>query len=404
MQSSLPLHGTLPEPTQRPRWALGAKGFRPFFLLAAMFAGAIVPLWVLVVAGWAKPTGYLEMASWHAHEMILGYGVAVIAGFLLTAVGNWTQRETLVGLPLLALSVLWALGRAAMLCGGVLPRGWVAATDLAFLPALMVVLARPLVAARNRRNFVMLGVLGALCAANVVVHLDALGLVGRGAARHAALVALDVVCLLIVILAGRVIPMFTRNATGIASIRSSPRLDGLAVLAVGVLTVVDALAPARAIGAAAAGAAGVLVVARAARWGARHTARHPLLWILHTGHAWLALGLLSRGLGAFAFPFPESLSTHALTVGALGSLTLGMMARVSLGHTGRPLVAPRAATWAFVAITAAAVARVLGPLLAPGWYLEELAAAGGLWTAAFVLYLAAYARVLAAPRLDGRAG
>lgn len=407
MHRSLLLHGAPPQPATRlrtGRTAVGAKGFRPFFLLAAAFASAIVPLWILVLAGAVRPPGWLDATSWHAHEMVLGFAVAVIAGFLLTAVGNWTQRETLVGAPLLGLAGLWGAGRLAMLLGGVLPRGLVALADLAFLPALIVGLARPLVAARNRRNVVMLGILGALFVANVVMHLAAAGAIGAGAARSASLAAIDVVVLVVSIIAGRVFPMFTRNATGVAAVRSLPRLDVLTIVGLAALTLVDVLLPAHAAGAVVAGVAALLSLARAAHWGTRHTARHPLLWILHAGYGWLVFGLLLRPLAAIVPAIPASLATHALTVGAIGSLTLGMMARVALGHTGRPLVAPRTATWAFGAITAAAVVRVVLPVLVPRWYLQELAVGGGLWTAAFLLYLVGYARVLLSSRADGKAG
>jgi uncharacterized protein involved in response to NO len=398
MQRLLPLESALPEPTSRPRWAIGAKGFRPFFLLSAIFAATIVPLWLLVLSGLAPAPGYLDPTSWHAHEMVLGYAVGVIAGFLLTAVGNWTRRETLVGPPLLGLAALWALGRVVMFLGGVLPHALVALVDLAFLPVLIVVLARPLLAARDRRNYGMLGILGALFAANLVVHLAALGVVGMHAAREGSLFAIDVVVLVILVIAGRVFPMFTRNATGVTTIRSSQALDVLTIGAMALLAGIDAIAPAHEAGNIVAGVVGLLAIARAARWGTRHTARHPLLWILHAGYAWLALGLVLRALGE------TSLATHALTVGAIGSLTLGMMARVSLGHSGRPLVAPRPAALAFGAITVAAVLRVVAPLIASRAYLAELIAAGGFWTLAFALYLLAYADVLTSPRVDGRAG
>jgi uncharacterized protein involved in response to NO len=398
MQRLLPLEGALPEPTSRPAWAIGAKGFRPFFLLSAIFATAIVPLWLLVLSGLAPAPGYLDPTSWHAHEMVLGYAVGVIAGFLLTAVGNWTRRETLVGPPLLGLAALWAFGRVAMFLGGVLPHGLVAVVDLAFLPVLIVVLARPLLAARDRRNYGMLGILGALFAANLVIHMAALGVVGMHAAREGALFGIDVVVLVILVIAGRVFPMFTRNATGVTTIRSSRALDVLTIGAMAALAGIDAIAPAHEAGNVAAGVVGLLAIARAARWGTRYTARHPLLWILHAGYAWLALGLVLRALGE------TLLATHALTVGAIGSLTLGMMARVSLGHSGRPLVAPRLAAWAFGAITASAVLRVGAPLIASRPYLAELIAAGGFWTLAFALYLFSYAGVLASPRVDGRAG
>jgi uncharacterized protein involved in response to NO len=394
----------MPKPASRPRWALTAKGFRLFFLLAAVFASAIVPLWILVVAGVLSPGAYLDATTWHAHEMVFGYVVAVIAGFLLTAVGNWTQRETIVGAPLLALSALWGLGRVTMVFAGALPRGLPALIDLALLPALILVLARPLVAARNRRNFIMLGVLGALLATNVVVHLDALGVMASGAARHACSVAIDVVVLVILVISGRVFPMFTRNATGVTSIRSSPSLDVLTIGGMAVLTGLDVLVPERAGTAAASGAVGVLAIMRAARWGTWHTARQPLVCILHAGYGWLALGLLLRALAGFDAAVPRSLAMHALTVGAIGSLTLGMMARVSLGHTGRVLVASRPIVWAFGAITAAAFARAIVPLFAPGWYFAALVAAAGLWTVAFILYLVSYVPVLLMPRVDGKPG
>jgi uncharacterized protein involved in response to NO len=402
-QRSLPMHGDLPESADRPRWALAAKGFRPFFLLAAAYAVVIVPVWILVLAGVLHPEGYLDATSWHAHEMLFGFAVAVLAGFLLTAVGNWTGRETAVGGPLLALAALWVLGRAAMIFPDALPHGLVAALDLAFLPALMIVIARPLVAARNRRNFVMVAILAALWAADVVVHLDALGVVSPGAARDACLVATDVIVFAILVVAGRVFPMFTRNATGVASIRSIPALEVLTVVAMAALVVLDVFSPGRA-SATVAGAVGVLCIARAAHWGARYTARHPLLWILHAGYAWLVLGLLARGVAAFDAALAPSLATHALTVGAIGSITLGMMARVALGHTGRKLVAPLPAAWAFAAILLAAMTRVFVPMIAPRHYLVELSVAAGLWAVAFALYLVSYVPVLLAPRVDGKPG
>jgi uncharacterized protein involved in response to NO len=165
--SSLPV-----SPNRTP--AVLAKGFRPFFLLAATYAVVIVPLWLAVLHGFAAPTGYWSAVTWHAHEMLNGFAMAVVAGFLLTAVGNWTERETAIGAPLALLAMLWCAGRVAGLAAGILPHGVPAVIDLAFLPALLLTLARPLFAAKNRRNFVMLAVLAALFAANATTHLDAL--------------------------------------------------------------------------------------------------------------------------------------------------------------------------------------------------------------------------------------
>lgn len=391
------------EPTARIPAALLAKGFRPFFLAAGALAATMLPLWLLVFAGVASAGDYLAGAYWHAHEMVFGFAVAVIAGFLLTAVGNWTKRETAIGGPLAALVGLWLLGRVVMSAPGLFPRALPILVDGAFLPALAVVLARPLVAARNRRNYVMLAVLGALGAANVLVHLDALGVVD-GWQRRGSLVAVDVVILLIVVIAGRVVPMFTRNATGKEGIRNAPALDRLAAGSMALVVVVELVAPGGAIMAVAAVAAGALTAARARWWGTRHVSGHPLLWILHVGYAWVPVGLFLRAASHVAPALPEALATHALTVGAIGSLTLGMMVRVSLGHTSRPLVASKAAGVAFALITLAALTRAIVPIVWTGPYFETMIAAGTLWAVAFAIFVASYARVLTTPRADGKPG
>jgi uncharacterized protein involved in response to NO len=386
-------------------WPLLAKGFRPFFALAALHAIVVVPLWLAILQGKVLPGSCLDPAVWHAHEMLGGFVTAVVAGFLLTAVGNWTQRETAVGGWLAALVVLWLAGRAAMLLASALPRGVAALVDLAFLPALGFGLARPLLVTHNRRNYVVLGVLAALFAAGVTVHLDALGLVPLGSARRANLASVDLIVLLISLIAGRTFPMFTRNATGAQEIRSIPWLDRACVGTMALLVVADAALPDYPrFGAILAATAALLAACRAVHWGARHSFREPLLWILHVGYGWLVLGLLLRGVAGIFGATIGSAATHALTLGAIGSLTLGMMARVALGHTGRLLVAPAPMTPAFVAITLAALARVLVPLLAPSWYHASLFAAGLFWTLAFARYLASYTPMLLRARVDGKPG
>jgi uncharacterized protein involved in response to NO len=400
MPHLLPLHGEIPRPATAPKYAVAAKGFRPFFLLASLFATLIVPLWLLVLHGRVRGSPYLDPITWHAHEMIFGFAVAVIAGFLLTAVGNWTQRETLTGMPLLGLAMLWLAGRIALSAATAWPRALVAAVDLAFLPVLIVVLARPLVAARNTRNLVMIAVLSALTAANVVVHLEPAGVVPPGSALRASLAAVDLVLLMISIMATRVFPMFTRNATRVDSIRSIASLDVGSIVAMFLLLVADAFTPDSVVVRWIAGTAAILTAARAWHWGARHSLRHPLLWILHTGHAWLVIGLALRAVPAV----PASLAWHVLTVGVIGALTLGMMARVALGHTGRLLAPSAAMPFAFCAINAAVAVRVFVPLLMPSWYLPALIVAGSLWALAFGIYLVVYAPILVSPRVDGKPG
>jgi uncharacterized protein involved in response to NO len=406
MNHSLLLHGaahTTASPDTSP--PVLAKGFRPFFLLAALHAMLMVPLWLAIVNGKVAPSPYLQPSVWHAHEMTWGFVSAVVAGFLLTAVGNWTKSETATGLPLAGLALLWVAGRVAMLLSGALPWGVPAAIDLAFLPALALVLARPLVAAKNARNFVVVAIVVALFVANLVVHLEALAVLPWGSGRRATLTSVDLILLLILIIGGRTIPMFTRNATGVATIRNAPWLDRMCIAAMTALLLVQALLPAAGRESAIlAGVVGLLAAARAIHWGARYSLRDPLLWILHAGYAWLVVGLLLRAAAGVLGAPPSSAATHALTVGAIGTLTLGMMARVSLGHTGRALVAPSPVTAACVAITLAALARVLVPWLAPEHYAMGLFASGVLWVLAFAAFFAAYAPMLFRPRVDGRPG
>ena len=220
--------------------ALAAKGFRPFFFAAGLFAVVVVPLWLAMLSGLLPPPTYLGAFGWHAHEMVFGYSAAVIAGFLLTSVSNWTKRETLVGAPLLLLGLLWVLGRVAVSVADSLPRAVPAIVDLAFWPALAVALGRPLVAAKNTRNYGMVAVILGLGVVNATMHLDALGVaLFEGWRRRGALVGVDVVIVLILVMAGRVFPMFTRNATGVASIRSLPRVDRASIVAMIAVAIAD---------------------------------------------------------------------------------------------------------------------------------------------------------------------
>jgi uncharacterized protein involved in response to NO len=384
---------------------IAAKGFRPFFLLAGAFAALALPVWLLTLGGvlGAAGSGYLSAVSWHAHEMIFGFAVAVFAGFLLTAVSNWTGRETLVGTPLLAVCALWTLGRIAMALPASRPHGAAALVDLAFLPVLVLALARPLVATKNWRNLMVVAALAVLWLANVAIHLDALGVL-PGASHRGLVVALDVVVFLMIAMTGRIVPMFTKNATGVSAVRAQPALDKAALAAMAALSLLDATTSDARLAGTAALVTAVLVGVRSRTWGTRHTARVPMLWILHAGHAWIVAGLMLRGAAAFTSSVPAAVATHALTVGAVGGLTLGMMSRVALGHTGRPLASSPAVTLSFGLMTAAAMVRVLGPLLDAAAYRTWLFASGILWSFAFALFVLVHAPVLAAARADGKPG
>ena len=384
-------------------WPIAAKGFRPFFLLAGLFATLVVPLWLLVIDGTVQISTYLDPINWHAHEMVFGFSVAVIAGFLLTAVGNWTKRETATGISLLLLAALWIAGRILITVAHPLPPWVVAVVDLSFLPALAIVIARPLIATRNYKNLVMVAILAALYAANLMVHLDALGVL-PGWRRRGDLLGVNVLVLVILVIAGRVLPMFTRNATGAEGIVSSPRLDRLVLGAMAIYVVLDLAAPGLALTAAWGALVAVLAIARSRHWGARYSWRSPLLWVLHAGYLWIPIGLGLRAVAAVTPVISPQIATHALTIGAIGTLTLGMMARVALGHSGRTLVAARPIVVAFALALLAALVRATGAALGVQSYRSTLIAAGLVWTAAFALYLVVYAPILVSPRSDGKPG
>lgn len=377
------------------------KGFRIFFLGAAAFAVLSLPAWLLSLHGILPALGWNALA-WHRHEMVFGFTAAVIAGFLLTAVSNWTSRETLTGLPLLALFALWALGRVLMLLSGVIAPPVVAVVDASFLPALALVLARPLAASRNRRNYGIVLILGALAAANVGSHLEAAG-ISPGLGRTASLFAIDIVTLLMLLIAGRIVPVFTRNATG-AAVRSIPTLDRAALATMAAFTIASVFAPESPVTALFAFTATLFAATRTVHWGLRAALRDPMLWILHVGHWCIVIGLALRGLSVFVPIAIPSLGVHAVTVGGVGLLTLGMMTRVALGHTGRAIRAPRGIVWAFAAMSLAVPMRALMPALVPSEALWFWSAAGLLFAAAFGIYLAAIGPILVRPRVDGKPG
>ena len=375
------------------------KGFRPFFLLGAAFAVVAVPLWLFALKGGLEPGGAFGAMNWHAHEMLFGFTTAIIAGFLLTAVSNWTGRETITGWPLGALAVLWTLGRAAVLCASRLPKLVPALLDVAFLPALAIACALPLAATHNRRNYGFVALLFGLAAANVSAHWFAL----HGdleAVRLAHRFALNLIVVMLVTMTGRVVPMFTRNATRLSWVRPVPVLERCSLAAVVLLAVLDLVPDAGLLSALLATAAAGLLLARMWFWGTQHTASTPMLWILHVGALFLPLGLLLQSVARGVPALPAGSALHALTAGAVGSLTLGMMARVSLGHTGRALELEPSMKWAFLCVIVGALARIGAPMLPATRYLAVLSLAAALWSGAFAVFLLAYWRILVSARSD----
>ncbi len=382
-----------------------AKGFRPFFLLAAVHAVFFVPVWVAVHVGHAPGvTGAWPPPFWHAHEMISGFALAVVAGFLLTAVENWTKRATARGPALAALAALWVLGRVGFFVGTAGGPPWLQGLDALFPVGLALAIGRPLWRTRNTRNALFPVALLVYAVAEARLHLEPDGPATAATARAALTTALDVVLVFVALVTGRIVPLFTRNATGAARIEDGKPTGRWGVAALALVTLAHPLGAPPWLSGALLGVAVLALGLRARRWGLRPALGTPLLWVLHLGHAWLLLALALR-LGWQAAPslVPRSAWVHAAGAGAIGLLTLGMMARVALGHTGRPLVAPRGMPAAFALVALGAVLRLVA-VWSPGLAGPALWAAATCWSFAFAAYLVRYASILVRPRVDGRPG
>ncbi|RPJ48538.1 MAG: NnrS family protein [Betaproteobacteria bacterium] len=379
-------------------FALWNLGFRPFYLLASVFSAVSVLLWAAQYSGWL-PAAYLQGPLWHGHELLFGYTLAVVAGFLLTAVRAWTGQPTPVGAPLMALAALWVAGRMLMLT----PLGALSAiVNAAFPVALAAAIAIPLWQSRNVRNYFFVGLLLLMGALVALLHLALLGIFELPP-RLSLVLGLDVMLFIMVVMGGRVIPMFTNNGVPGAGATRHAWLEKLALGSVLLLFMADLLQWPSAIVAVIALGAALAHGLRLYYWRSWRTLSTPLVWILHAAYAWIVIYLALRALSGPGW-LPESYAIHALTTGAIGGLTLGMMTRTARGHTARPLVADGFELTCFLLIQGAAVARVFGVMVSAAWYLPSIQASGVLWAAAFGIYAVRYWPVLTRPRLDGKPG
>ncbi|MCP4808868.1 MAG: NnrS family protein [Proteobacteria bacterium] len=369
-------------------------GFRPFFLLGALLVVVAMPWWGLYVVGSVDAPGPLMPLHWHVHEMVIGFSGAVLSGFLLTAAAKWTKRTTATGAALVLLVGAWVLGRLAVHVDLGLPMWLVAIPDAAWLGGLTVAVLRPIVLSKSWRNLGLAAVPLTLGVAHGTMLLTP---------EHAAWgwrLGLDAVILALVIVSGRIVPLFTGNALGVKLTRY-PGLERSAVLATCLLLVADAVAAPIELTGVAAVLAGGFSLTRAVTWHTLQAMRRPLLGVLHVGTAGLGIGLIAVGFSRFGLG-PGTAGLHVLTVGAIAMLCLGMMARVALGHTGRTLKSPMLATAAFSILGCVAVVRPMAEL--PGARETALLLAALGFGASFVLYLAHYTRILVGPRADGKPG
>ena len=373
-------------------------GFRPFFLAAAVWSAAALALWITILASGGVLPSRFDPLTWHIHEMLFGFALAAIAGFLLTAIPNWTGRLPVRGLPLASLAGLWLLGRMAGLVSALMPVWLAVAADLAFPVALAGVIAREIVAGRNWRNLPMVAPVTVLAIADLLMQLEAAGIAAPpGLGWRLGLAG---VIVLISVVGGRVIPSFTRNWL---AKRPHARLPvttkaveraALGTLHTGMIgwAFVPDFRP-----------VGVLLLLgaatnlwRLARWRGTATRTEPLLLILHIGYTWLVLGAGLLGLLVLA-RLAQSAAIHALTAGAIGTMTLAVMTRATLGHTGRELTADRSTIAIFLLVTVAAAARVVAAASGT-WVMPLLETSAVLWIGAFVLFVLHYGPLLFRPR------
>ncbi|MBV1907502.1 MAG: NnrS family protein [Pseudomonadales bacterium] len=381
-------------------------GFRPFYLAALVLAVIILPLWIAIFFGLLPWGGHLDPVSWHSHEMIFGFAVAVIAGFLLTAVRNWTGLPTLSRGPLAALVTLWVLARILLLTG---PTILAVCIDMLFLPTLVLVISKPIVLSRNTRNLKVIFVLGGLAFANMGFHLSQIGFLPPEFARISILVAIDIIAILMAVIAGRIIPAFISNAVTNANPKQVIGIEFLAFASLILILGFELAAfwyP----------VPGVLwfivlligFISHAVRlilWHPFKTRHQPLLWMLPVAYAWIPLALLLRAL---AMPPLEILAPsytfHAMTIGAMTSLMVTMMMRSALGHTGRELEADRLKIGAFLLLQTAAILRILPGFIWPQNFQYFLLGSAMFWFLAFVGLLVCLGPILIRPRIDGKPG
>lgn len=378
--------------------ALLSYGFRPFFLLGSIYAGLAILAWMPVFYGELELATAFAPRDWHVHEMLYGYLPAVITGFLLTAIPNWTGRLPLQGRPLLVLVAVWAAGRVAVTASGWI--GWAAAAaiDVSFLLLVAAASAREIIAGRNWRNLKVLIPLGVLLAGNLTFHIEAHA---YGAAAYGIRIGIAAVVVMVILIGGRIIPSFTRNWLS----RNNPgrlpasfdRFDIASVVVAAAALLAWCIAPTSHGTGLALIFAGLLQVGRLARWAGDRAWRDPLVLVLHVAYAFIPLGFVLVGTAAFEW-LPASAGIHAWTGGAFGAMTLAVMSRASLGHTGRPLAATAATQAVYALVFLATFARICAAL-EPRFDTALLHAAGLAWTAAFIGFAAAYWQVLTRPRM-----
>ncbi len=383
------------------------QAFRPMFLFGAIFSAIAMALWGLALSGKIQLNPYYNVVFWHQHEMLFGFVCAIIVGFLLTAVQNWSGVRATHGYPLFWLTTVWLAGRLLMLFGGDLPHIVVAVVDLAFLPMAAIFFALILLKAGQQRNMFFVPILLLLAVCNLLMHLGVLEgqfqFIGHGSTN-----AVWLITLVMAVVSGRVLPMFTANGTNTPRVSPLQWLDRLSLGSLWLVFVLHFFLLVKYVPAPAMIAlftvAAIANLARLVRLRFWITLKVPLVWSLHLAVACIPVGLALFALRYAGYNISASTATHAFTAGAMGIMILSMMARVSLGHSGRPLKPKRIMTIAFLLVIVAAGVRIISggwfPMTAAAWYSWAI----GAWVLAYGCYIVVYLPVLTTPRVDGRPG
>lgn len=389
-------------PTEQPSYrgpAFLSYGFRPFFLSAALFAGVAIPIWALILTGWTDSPFRYAPRDWHVHEMLFGFLPAVITGFLLTAMPNWTDRPPLSGTPLLALLVLWLAGRLTIAMPW--PTPFVGALiDAGYLAVLAAIVWREIVAGKAWDRTPIGIVISLYAAAGILFHVLALSGAETDLPER---IAVALMMLLLTLIGGRVTPSFTSDylaERGLPDqLPSFSRYDGLTILLTATAALSWIVQPQAIVTGWLLIAAGLANIVRLARWRGWATWREPIVLILHAGYGWLTFSLLIIGGATLGFGLKPADAVHALTTGAVGAMTMAVMTRASLGHTGRPKQAGRMTVLIYILVNLGALLRVFGPTIGLPTQLM-LGAAAAAWSGAYLLFAVIYGPYLIRPSLD----
>jgi uncharacterized protein involved in response to NO len=397
---TLPIFDPTKSAAAKPKgWPVLRLGFRPFYIGGALLAALIVPLWVVMFLGLTPFTPAVSPLLWHAHEMLFGFAVAIIIGFLLTAVKAWTGLATPRGAALAALAALWLAARIAALTG---PYAWYAVLDVALLPLVAVVLIRLILKSKNHRNLLLGLILSLLALANLAFHLAVMGVLNVPAMTP-LYAGLALIVMIETVIAGRVIPAFTMSATPGLKLVASAWLERATLALTALSLAIWVFFPPSLLGALVLAVAAALHVKRWLGWRSMLTRGRPILWVLHVAYAWIPMGLALLAFSQVGW-VGASAGVHALGVGATGGLIIGMLTRTARGHTGRALAVTRAEVMAYGLVFLAAVLRAFVLLVAPGWLAASLVVAAVAWAAAFGIYLWIYTPWLVQTRADGKDG